>query len=219
MKREITLICWALVISFAGSLPLGVLNISVADYIFHHDVAGGIRFSIAAIGVEMILVRIALTAVKRLETMKRFYPLFGILTITVLMVLAINSLFSANSSQGFRPSPLTTLPPEVAGFLLSVMNPLHLPFWIGWTAVLKSRQLLSDQPSSYNRFVIAIGIGTAGAFVLYGIAGHYLIGLLGSQQVLLNYLIGITLLATALLQFYKTFCRPVIRTRWSRSQI
>jgi hypothetical protein len=210
MNRNIKLVFSAMAISFMGSLPLGTLNVSVANYAFHHDIAGAIRFSLAAIVVEVLLVRIALVAVRWLERLRRFYPLFGLLTITTLVVLAFNALLGANNRHEFGPLPFTTLAPEMAGLLFSVINPLHLPFWMGWTAVLKSRNVLNNESSSYNTFVIAIGVGTAGAFTIYAIAGRFLIGLLGRQQFLLNYLIGVSLLITASLLLYKMFFKPQI---------
>ncbi|WP_431215500.1 hypothetical protein ACQ86N_12870 [Puia sp. P3] len=69
MKR---LFCWALSVSFLGSLPLGTLNLSVANYAFQQNTTGAVGFSLAAIFVEVALVRLAASAVQRLERMNRF---------------------------------------------------------------------------------------------------------------------------------------------------
>jgi hypothetical protein len=53
--------------------------------------------------------------------------------------------------------------------------------------------------------VLAIGLGTGAAFFLYGFAGGFLIQELGGRQVLLNWLVGVTLLVTAGWQIYKAF--------------
>jgi hypothetical protein len=206
MKRQIKLFAWALSISFAGTLPLGTLNLSVANYAFRHDIAAAIGFAIAAVAVEMTLVRVALVAVRRLERLTHFYRIFHILTCAVLLFLSISSLLAALQMQTFHAGLwLPFLNPLLSGLVLSLINPLHLPFWMSWTAVLRSGNILDHQPRSYNLFVVAIGVGTAAAFCLYGIAGRYLIGLLGSRQVLLNWIVGFALLASALIQIYKTF--------------
>lgn len=205
MNRKVKLFCWAMSISFLGSLPLGTLNLIVANYIFRDDFKGAIGFSVSAIAVEMILVRIALITVKSLEKIKRYYPLFSLLTVIVLLILAFNAFFAAIDMQKFDMStPLITTSPILAGLLLSIANPLHLPFWIGWTTVLKSKDILDQQPSSYNIFVIAIGAGTTLAFMLYSTAGHYLIDLADQRQVLLNWILGTAFAITAILQLYKT---------------
>ncbi len=164
----------------------------------------------AAISVEMTLVRVALAAIKRLEALKRLFRVFSILTCLILLALAFSSLLAAYQMQMFRASiPFSTLNPILSGFLLSLINPLHLPFWMGWTAILKSKKVLDDRPTSYNTFIIAIGSGTSLAFFIYGTVGRFLINLLGSREELLNWIVGIALLITALTQLYKTFSKKL----------
>ena len=201
MKKWTKLFFWSLSISVGGSLPIGTLNLSVANYAFRHDLAGAVGFSIAAVAVEMILVRVALIVVRRLEKLTHLFRLFSLLACGILLVFAFSSLLAAWQMQTFQASiPLSTLNPVLSGLLLSLINPLHLPFWMGWTAVLKSKKVLDDRPRAYNTFMIAIGAGTSLAFCIYGTAGGLLIQLLGSRQVLLNWIVGIALLITALAQ-------------------
>ena len=201
MKGRIKLLGWAISISFLGSLPLGTLNVSVANYAFRHEPGAAIGFSAAAIFVEMALVRVALAAVRRLERLTRFFRFFNVLTCVILLLLAGNSLLAAWQMKAFRAGlPVTFLNPIVSGFILSLTNPLHLPFWMGWTALLRSKKILDDRPGSYNVYVLAIGLGTGAAFLLYGVAGGNLIEQLGNRQVLLNWIVGIALLVTAVAQ-------------------
>ncbi|HEY6899254.1 MAG TPA: hypothetical protein VI233_01365, partial [Puia sp.] len=65
--------------------------------------------------------------------------------------------------------------PFLSGLLLSTLNPLHLPFWLGWTAVLKAKNILVPARLEYNLFAIAIGAGTALAFLAYGFAGRLIL--------------------------------------------
>ena len=195
---------YAASISFLGGLPLGTLNLSVAGFAYRHDLTSALGFSIAAISVEIILVRAALVAIKRLEAFKRLFRVLGILSCLILLAFGFGSLLAAYQMQLFRPGiPFSTLNPILSGFFLSLINPLHLPFWMGWTAVLKSKAILDDRPTSCNTFIIAIGTGTALAFLIYGTLGRFLINLLGSREVLLNWIVGMALVLTALLQLYK----------------
>lgn len=206
MKDFARLFVCALSVSFLGSLPLGTLNLSVADYGFRQEWSAAIGFSLAAIAVEMALVRVALVAIRRLERLTHFFRFFNIVTCSILLFLASNSLIAAWQMETFRATtPFPAVNPWFSGFLLSLTNPLHLPFWMGWTAVLRSRNILGDRPGQYNVFIAAIGLGTSMAFCLYGLAGGYLIRLLDSRQVLLNWIVGIVLLITAMMQLYKTF--------------
>lgn len=204
MSSDTKLFFSAITISFLGSLPLGTLNLSVAGYAFRHDWPGAVAFGIAAILVEMIFVRVAGVAIRRLERLTHFLRFFNIFTCVILLILAIKSLQAASQMQAFRVvAPFPFLNSWLSGLVLSATNPLHLPFWMGWTAVLRSKQILVDRPSANNIFVTAIGLGTAAAFTLYALAGSYLIQLLGSRQSLLNGLVGLALLITAFIQAYK----------------
>jgi hypothetical protein len=206
MNGRIRLFAWAMSISFLGTLPLGTLNLSVANYSFRNNPSGAVGFAVAAIAVEMGLVRLALIAIRRLERLAHFLRVFNLVSSGVLLFLAFSSLLAALEMQTFRATlPLSFLSPVASGFVLSLTNPLHLPFWMGWTTVLRSKKVLDDHPGAYATFISAIGLGTAAAFWLYGFAGGYLIRLLGSRQVLLNWIVGIALLITALIQLYKTF--------------
>jgi hypothetical protein len=206
MIQRIKLIAWALSISFIGSLPLGTLNLSVVSYVSYHNPVGAIYFSIAAIAVEMGMVRVALMALEKIARLKRFYILFSLLACLLLLVFALITLVAAKTTQPSKGVlPMANVHPVIVGLVLSFANPLHLPFWMGWTAILRSKLILDDTRSSYNTFVVAIGIGTTLAFTAYGIAGHYLTDLLDRYQRWLNGAIGATLLLVAVIQLYKTF--------------
>jgi len=205
MSSDTKLFFSAIAVSFLGSLPLGTLNLSVAGYAFRHDWPGAVAFGIAAILVEMIVVRVAGVAIRRLERLTHFLRLFNIFTCVILLVLAIKSLQAASQMQAFRvAAPFPFLNAWLAGVVLSATNPLHLPFWMGWTAIFRSKGIFDDRAASNNLFVTAIGLGTAAAFLLYALAGGYLIRLLGNHQPFLNGIVGFTLLVAAFAQAYKS---------------
>jgi len=208
MKSRSRLFFSAMSISFLGTLPLGTLNLGVANYAFLGNYSGAAGFSVAAIAVEMGLVWVALIVIRRLERLGLFLKIFNLVSTGVLFFLAASSLLAALEMEAFRATlPLPFLHPVAAGAILSVTNPLHLPFWMGWTTVLRTKKILNDEAGAYPVFIGAIGLGTAMAFCLYGTAGGYLIQLLGARQVLLNWVVGIALLITALAQLYKIFLK------------
>lgn len=205
MSGRATLVFWALSISFLGSLPLGTLNLGVVRYVSDHHPAGALYFSLAAIVVEMAIVALVLMALKKLEALKRFYTLYSLLACVLLLALAFTMLAAESvMPQVDRELPFVNLHPAIAGFLLSIANPLHLPFWMGWTAALRSRSILQNNYASHCAFVLAIGVGTALAFLAYGIAGHYLANVVSQHQAWLNIIMGVTVLLAALVQAYKT---------------
>jgi hypothetical protein len=196
---------YAFFISFTGTLPVGTLNVSVTNLVIDGDVRAALLFGLGAILVEVGMVRVALVIVKRLEGMDRLLGWFRLLACFVILLLAFISLEAAwRMRTAGVVIPFTGHAPFVSGLVLSLLNPLHLPFWMGWTAVLRTKGMLSDTRNEYNVYVIAIGVGTAVAFVLYGATGHLLILFLRMNQNLFNWTMGLVLLVTGMVQLWKT---------------
>lgn len=201
---------WAFGISFLGSLPLGTLNVTVTNLVVNKGINEAIQFAAAAVLVEILMVRIAVVTVHKLEKQKKLFRLFTIITCAILLTLAVISLKAAIRKENFEAAlPLTERGPLLSGFILSILNPLHLPFWIGWTAVLRSRKILIPESKAYNIYVMSIGAGTLAAFAVYGTAGSIVIALLKDKQYLLNWFVGIALLITVMVILYKTFRKPL----------
>jgi LysE type translocator len=195
---------FAFLISFAGSLPVGTLNVSITNLVIDRHVGGAISFGMGAVLVEVGMVRLALVAVKRLEGISRFLRWFRVIACVVILLFAFLSLDAAwHLRKAGVPILFTGDAPFVSGLVLSLLNPLHLPFWMGWTSVLRSKGLLAHTRKEYNVYVLAIGMGTCTAFLVYGITGHLLILFLRANQNLFNWLTGIALLVAGLAQGWK----------------
>jgi hypothetical protein len=206
INRSTRLFFWALLISFTGSLPVGTLNVSVADLSINMGGVAALQFGIGAMSVEVLVVRIALVTVRKLQGLHKLLWFFKILTCTIILLVAAISLEAAWHMR--KPGvaiPFAGHMPFISGLLLSLINPLHLPFWMGWTTVLKSRKTLTDSKRDYNLFVLAIGAGTSLAFLAYGVVGTLLIMFLRMNQNIFNWLVGLALLVTGLVQLWRLF--------------
>jgi threonine/homoserine/homoserine lactone efflux protein len=211
LSRYFKLFFWVLMISFLGSLPVGTLNVTVASLVINKGIIQAVEFALGAIFVEVVLVRIAIAAVQKLERLKYLYKFFSALTCIVLFLFAWISFRAAFEMHKFETAlPFTSQRPFLSGVFLSLINPLHLPFWLGWTAVLKSKKIFWDSKATYNIYVIGIGLGTSIAFFTYAILGNLLIDFLKEKQTILNWIIGIALLGTGLLQLYRSFIKEKI---------
>lgn len=204
MARQLKLFSAAFGVSFLGSLPVGTLTASVTSYVLNDNIWGAIEFGIAAILIETIVVRLALVIVDRLTRYTRLFRVLSAVMCVAILVLAYNTLKAAFHMRGFSDVlPLVGFNPFFSGMVLSLLNPMHLPFWMGWTAVLKKREILQRSTKSYNIYIAAIGTGTALCFVIYGIIGNLLTGIFKQQHNFINWVLGATLLFTGLLLAYK----------------
>lgn len=211
LSKQLKLFWVAFSISFVGALPIGTLNTNVANFALSGNFAGAAWFGVAAILVEVVIVRIALVVVDQLMRLKKLFKILSIAFCVAILALAYKTLQAAFHMRNFQDVlPFVGMNPFYSGLLLSLLNPLHLPFWMGWTTVLKSRNVLSSETRAYNIFIIAIGTGTLLSFIIYGVAGNYLMNVLKAQHNLINWILGLTLLFTGLVQAYKLIAAQIL---------
>jgi threonine/homoserine/homoserine lactone efflux protein len=210
MNKYLKLFFVAFSISFIGALPIGTLNANVANYALKGNFMGATEFGLAAIIVEVVLVRLALFLLDKLGHLQKLFKYLSAFMCVVIFFLAYKTLEAAFHMRSFQDDlPFVGMQPFYSGLVLSLLNPLHLPFWLGWTAVLKGREVLASKAGDYNVYITAIGTGTLLAFILYGVAGNYLMNALKAQHNLINWILGCTLLLTGLVLAYKLIAKKI----------
>jgi len=154
--------------------------------------------------VEVGIVRIALITMKWITGQHKLFRVLEYLTTSVILLLSITSFVAAYRMSGFvSPLPIESLTPFWSGAFLSLTNPLHIPFWLGWTTVLMNKNILQPIAVEYNWYVIGIGFGTILGFAVFIYAGNSLVSTIQRHESLLNCVIGIVLLITAIVQIKK----------------
>jgi threonine/homoserine/homoserine lactone efflux protein len=132
----ITTFIVAFIFSFIGSIPPGTLNLTVIQLGLEHRIGAAWRFSAAAAIVEIPYGWIAIEFENLLTTNTGIAGYFKLITGVVMLALGALHLFSSN-----RPSRLKEKFHRSGfrrGLILSILNPMALPFWIAMTAYLKS---------------------------------------------------------------------------------
>ena len=209
-----------LLISFLGTLPLGTLNVLAAKMAVAEGFGPAIWFSLGALIVEMVYVRLSLVAMDWISRQQRWLRVLEILTVIIILLLALGSFWAAahpavHSTDGMTsnlhqerkwilgflsPAPIPRL---LAGMLLSAINPLQIPFWFGWSTVLLSKKILQPRPGQYNVYIAGIGLGTFAGNAVFIFGGRLLLNALGAHEGLVNIGIGVLLTGTALGQLIR----------------
>ncbi len=176
--RYIKLFGIGLVISWLGALPLGVLNVTAFDIASHYGLFPALSFSIAAIVVELIYVALALFGSKKWRVPERWIGPLLLLGALITCYLGIGSLLKtpeitpdARATEWYA----WTGSPIVLGIVLSAINPLQFPFWLGWNKVLSRKGLLKHSSSHYFTYLFGIGLGSFLALSLFAWMGLALI--------------------------------------------
>ena len=212
MKQLMKVFWWGAVISFLGSLPLGVLNVTATQLSVDNGIYAAFLFAVGAMIVELIYVFITLRAMDWVSKKIKLFRLFEWITTFLILALAINSLIAAVNMQKIS----SVVPAEAAhsflsGMMLSAINPLHIIFWFGWSTILIEKKILQTSKTSYNIYTAGIGLGTIAGFAVFIYGGSYIIHQLLFNQTLINWIIGIVLLITAFIQVYKIRRRPLAK--------
>ena len=207
-----------MLISFAGALPLGTLNVSAMQIALRDGASAALAFAVGALAVEVAYVRVSLTAMDWFRGNERVFKAFEWVTLALVSILAVTSFLSA-SSPGSGPSPIlgTSWPPALLGVMMSSVNPLQVPFWFGWSAVLiNSGTLKSDRPH-HRSYLLGIGAGSLLGFCVFIYGGQWLVQRLEGGKGRMQYFISAAFALTALVQAWK-MARDASRKRRERDK-
>lgn len=177
MRRCLKIYVTGFIISFLGTLPLGTLNITAFQIAVFQSAPDALFFALAAVFVELVMVRIALTKATNFDFKSKLFFYVLLIAFAFLMYLAISSLASSGNqselSEGVSLLPMIKST-FLLGLTLSVLNPMHIPFWMGWNNILMNRKTLDRKPGMYSSYIAGIGVGSIGGLSLFIFAGKHI---------------------------------------------
>jgi threonine/homoserine/homoserine lactone efflux protein len=219
MKKYSIIFFWGMLISFLGSLPPGTMNIAATHIAMGQGDEAAAIYAAGSMLAEVIIVRLALSGIKQILLRQKLFCILEFFTAGLLLTIttacfmaAANNVDINNFFSGYH------LPPFKTGVLLSATNPLHIPFWLGWTSVLLNKQLISPVPKQYNVYILGIGTGTLLGFAAFIYTGDYLLNEFCNHQRIIWIVVGITLLAVSFFHIKRMIMLPV-SVRYDRIKI
>ncbi|MES2645267.1 MAG: LysE family transporter [Bacteroidota bacterium] len=204
MRKYLEVFLWGLVISALGTLPLGTLNVAAMQMAITEGLLQGIYFSLGVALMEVIYVRVSLVGVHWLRQHANYLRWMDWIAFIIVLTLAAGSFYAAlypSESKSFVL--ITKISAFILGLLMSALNPLQIPFWLAWSSYLFSKNLLHHKSASYNWYTIGIGIGTLTSLAIFVYSGRLLVDRLNAHENIVNYVIGIIFLVTAIIQLIK----------------
>lgn len=196
-------------VSLIGALPLGVLNVTAFKIAITKGLYDALLFTIAVVSIEIVVVRICLFAAGRIRiNSKLSYYLYPI-AIALLVYLAIDILTSIQEITTIKTDGIFF--PEIKssfllGLLLSALNPLQFPYWIGWNKIMLERKVLKVTTVSFSSYLIGIGLGTLTALLLFIFIGHYIFKDFEEYNYIVSLILGLIYICFAIylmILFYK----------------
>jgi len=209
MIRLLRVFFWGMLISFLGSLPLGTLNVSAMQIGIQESIRNALLFSIGSLLVEMIYVRISLVGIDWVRKQARLMKWMEWITLAIILALAIGSFIAAANSDPQTKNVFLNnhLNRFLLGALMCALNPVQIPFWFGWSAVLFTKKILEPQASQYNSYIVGIGLGTLAGNSVFIFGGKWAAQKIANSEAYLNWIIGGIFTVTALILFIKILTR------------
>lgn len=154
------------VFSFLGSIPPGTLNLAVLQLGLEHKIKIALRFSLAVAIIEYPYAWIAVVFESWVTSSPVVVENFQLITAVVMTLIGGFTLWSARkpsdfsvrfNASGFR-----------RGIVLSILNPMAIPFWIGITAYLKAQGWIDlGTPLLLHSYVFGTSIGVIALLILF----------------------------------------------------
>lgn len=157
--------CLGFSFSFIGSIPPGTLNLTIIQLGLEHHFKAAWRFAIAVAVIEYPYGWLAIRFADLISSSPAITENIQLGASFLMIILGLFNLWSAGHTQklyqrfhssGFR-----------RGIVLSILNPLALPFWIGVTAYLKGIKVIDlSSATEIQTYLIGISLGALTLMIL-----------------------------------------------------
>jgi threonine/homoserine/homoserine lactone efflux protein len=201
----------ALLISFLGQLPFGNMNLTATQLAVQEGYKNAWKYALGIVLIEIIYLRLALTAMDWIVEHKLVFNIMGWLTVVVFLALGIFSLIMARRQTGEKKGLLLNnkLDRFLLGVSISAINPVQIPFWFIWSTQLIQGKVLHTTFLDFNLFTAGAGIGSVTGLAVYIYGGKWVIAKMKASNKQLNTFMGIVFILAALWQLYNMIYKPI----------
>lgn len=154
--------------SFIGTIPPGTLNLSILQLGLENKINVAWRFALAAALMEYPYAWLAVRFEQLITSSPVITENIQLLAAIIMVVLGAFNLWSAG-----RPSSTSSTLSRFnnsgfrRGVVLSILNPLALPFWVGTTAYLNSQKWIDlTTPVGLHSYLLGVALGSLALFIL-----------------------------------------------------
>ncbi len=186
--------------SFIGSIPPGSINLSVLQLSLQGYFNAALRFALASMLVEYVYAYIAIRFELLITSSQLVQDNFHLISASVLIVLGVLNLVSAKK-KGKVPSKLDNSGFR-KGLIISIANPLAIPFWIAITAYLQSNNWVLINNRTIWIYIAGISVGTFVLLWLLAILAKRVAHLI-QNEVMIKRIPGLVLLMLGLYSVYQ----------------
>jgi len=185
--------------SFVGSIPPGTINLTIVQLGLEKKLNVAWRFAIAASIMEYPYAWVAVEFAEMITSSPLLVKNMQLITAIVMTLLGVITLWSSN-----RPTKISAKLSDsgyMRGIVLSILNPLAIPFWVGATAYLVSLNWINlSTPVRLHSYLTAICLGTFVILILLAYLAKRVVSNF-QQSSWINKIPGIALIALGVYAF------------------
>lgn len=190
-----------IIISFIGSIPPGTLNLAVLQLGMEQKVRTALRFALAVSIIEYPYAWISVVFEDWVTSSPLIVDNFQLITAIVMTVIGAFSIWSAR-----KPSEFSVRFNESGfrrGIVLSILNPMAIPFWVAYTAFLKSQGWIDlSTPWLVHSYVFGTAVGVMILLIIFAFLAKRLAHYVKDNRIV-KMVPGVTLLVLGLYAFIK----------------
>jgi hypothetical protein len=160
-------------VSFAGSLPMGYLNLIALRIFETHSWSGLLGYLLGIVLVEFWVIYLTFWSAERLLKNTRLMFWIDVFAVLFLVGLAFSFLPTLPNSPNASPTLSMAASPILLGLWFNALNILQISFWAGWNLYLLEKKQISSQ--NLYPYIIGALIGTCVGMTGFVLLAYYLL--------------------------------------------
>lgn len=190
-------------VSFVGSIPLGYLNIIGFEIYSKSGIYSLIPYLAGVVCVEVLVIYFTLIFAKKILENKKILKWIEIFSIVFLLVLACTFFFRNENNNGNLLLKYIAYSPFFIGIILSSLNFIQIPFWIGWNLYLVNEKYIDLDNKLKFIYITGTLFGTFFGMLTFVLFLNYVNANLDDNKFSISDFIPLLFLGMALFQMFK----------------
>ena len=190
-------------VSFVGSIPLGYLNIIGFEIYSKSGIYSLIPYLAGVVCVEVLVIYFTLIFAKKILENKKILKWIEIFSIVFLLVLACTFFLKNESKNQNLLIKYIAYSPFFIGIILSSLNFIQIPFWIGWNLYLVNEKYIDLDNKLKFIYITGTLLGTFFGMLTFVLFLNYVNANIDDNKFSISDFIPLLFLGMALFQIFK----------------
>ncbi len=160
-----------LLISFIGTLPLGVLNVLGAYFYQKFGLEYLISFGLGIVVIEVIVLLLIIYLLNWIRNQTQLITILINLSNWAFILIGVGLLMKDQNVKPFQSENTSILAVFGIGILGNAINPIQVGFWIPWTikVLFSEREIVESTKGRILGWVLGASLGTMLGLIFFAV--------------------------------------------------